>query len=132
MTAPASTPSPLLSAARAAVATPGRTTRGRTIKVIVTSALSRLAALWIHLRNRRQVNDLLVLDEYLLRDIGVARGDVFEALSNPFVNDPSSLLAAAANRHRAVERARVGEHLRSARLMSDADRRPAPAPPLAA
>jgi uncharacterized protein YjiS (DUF1127 family) len=87
---------------------------------------------WTRIRNRRRVHDLLALDDYLLRDLGVARGDVFEALSNPLVNDPTAILAAAANQHRLGECARIRESLRSARLMDEAARRAAGPTSLAA
>ncbi len=121
MTAPALTPASTVPAP-AAVAKPGFVAR---LGSIVVTA-------WKRLRNRRRVHDLLALDDYLLKDLGLARGDVFEALSNPLVNDPTSILAAAANQHRLAEKARVREHLRSARLIEARDRQHAAPPRLAA
>ena len=117
MTAPALTSATTVPA-DAAVAKTGFRAKGYLGKVVEVIATS-----WMRLRNRRQVHDLLGLDDYLLRDLGVARGDVFEALSNPLVNDPTAILAAAANQHRLSERARLRESLRSARVMDDLARR---------
>jgi uncharacterized protein YjiS (DUF1127 family) len=117
MTAPALTSATTVPA-DAAVAKTGFRAKGYLGKVVEVVATS-----WMRLRNRRQVHDLLGLDDYLLRDLGVARGDVFEALSNPLVNDPTAILAAAANQHRLSERARLRESLRSARVMDDLARR---------
>lgn len=117
MTAPALTSATTVPA-DAAVAKTGFRAKGFLGKVVEVVATS-----WMRLRNRRQVHDLLSLDDYLLRDLGVARGDVFEALSNPLVNDPTAILAAAANQHRLSERARLRESLRSARVMDELVRR---------
>jgi len=42
--------------------------------------------------HRRQVRQLLELDERSLRDIGLVRSDVVGALDRPWVKDPSAFL----------------------------------------
>ncbi|MHB2166994.1 DUF1127 domain-containing protein [Alsobacter sp. R-9] len=103
MSAPALSPTPTMPAVAPAVARQG--------------VLAKVVTWWTRFQNRRQVSNLLALDDYLLKDLGVARGDVFEALTDPLTSDPSSLLAASAAQRRISERARIREHLRSARLM---------------
>lgn len=41
------------------------------------------------LHNRRRVMSLDDLDDHMLRDLGLARGDVQRALDVPFAQDPS-------------------------------------------
>jgi len=117
MTAPALTSATTVPADAAVAKT------GLSASVVLAKVVGGIVNAWTRLRNRRRVHDLLGLDDYLLRDLGVARGDVFEALSNPLVNDPTAILAAAANQHRLSERARLRESLRSARVMDEIARR---------
>ncbi len=42
--------------------------------------------------HRREVRQLLELDERSLRDIGLVRSDVIGALDQPWVKDPSAIL----------------------------------------
>lgn len=58
------------------------------------SLLSRIAAAYRAWRNRRAVIGLLDLDDRMLRDIGLTRGDVTAALSGPRLQDPSTRLRA--------------------------------------
>lgn len=88
--------------------------------------VERVASAWKRWRNRRQVAALLSLDEHLLADLGVARGDVFEALSGPALGDASAALGACAARARQNETMRLRESLRSARVLNLT--RPAAAP----
>jgi uncharacterized protein YjiS (DUF1127 family) len=41
------------------------------------------------LNNRRKVRSLVELDDHILSDLGLTRGDVAAALDVPFVHDPS-------------------------------------------
>ena len=50
-------------------------------------------------RHRRQAHILAGLDRRMLADIGITRGDVRDAFSEPFWDDPTALL-----RERALER----------------------------
>jgi uncharacterized protein YjiS (DUF1127 family) len=52
-----------------------------------------LRTAWRRRRNRRVVNDLLEMDDHILADIGVTRGDVAVALSRSGIGDPSVRLA---------------------------------------
>jgi len=70
----------------------------------------RLAAFWNAWRNRRAVADLLAMDDRLLSDIGVSRGDVHEALGCRAV-PPGDMLSARAARQRQAEIQRLrAEH----------------------
>jgi uncharacterized protein YjiS (DUF1127 family) len=86
----------------------------------------RIGTAWKRWRNRRQVAELLALDDYLLRDLGVARGDVFEALSDASVSDASIHLCASASQARQHETMRLRESLRSARILTISPRVAAP------
>lgn len=44
-------------------------------------------------RNRRAVGRLSELDDHVLADVGLTRGDVDAALSRPLIHDPSIELA---------------------------------------
>jgi len=50
-------------------------------------------------RNRREARVLAGLDRHMLADIGITRGDLRDAFSEPFWDDPTVLL-----RDRAIER----------------------------
>ncbi|MGH6725740.1 MAG: DUF1127 domain-containing protein [Pseudolabrys sp.] len=50
-------------------------------------------------RNRRDARVLAGLDRHMLADIGITRGDLRDAFSEPFWDDPTALL-----RDRAIER----------------------------
>jgi uncharacterized protein YjiS (DUF1127 family) len=78
----------------------------------------RIGSAWTRWRHRRQVAALLDLDDRLLRDLGLARGDVFEALSDPSVADASAHLGASASKARQHEAMRLRESLRSARILT--------------
>ena len=51
-------------------------------------------------RNRRAVVHLSELDDHALADLGLTRGDVAAALSQPFSHDPSLQLQQIAQRNR--------------------------------
>jgi uncharacterized protein YjiS (DUF1127 family) len=91
----------------------------------VAKALARLivAAIggWtVAVRRRRIVADLLALDDYMLRDIGVSRQDVESALAAPMYRDASWRLAERALASKTAGRMRAEQDLRWARLMQDA------------
>ncbi len=77
--------------------------------------VGRLAMMWKTWRNRRAVADLLAMDDRLLSDIGVSRGDIHEALGCRAV-PPGDMLSARASRQRQAEIQR----LRAARRDSTA------------
>lgn len=70
------------------------------------SLVGRLAAYWNAWRNRRAVADLLAMDDRLLSDIGVSRGDIHEALGCRAV-PPGDMLSARAARQRQAEMQRL-------------------------
>ena len=82
----------------------------RSVETSTTAAnrvLRTMARLWRAWRNRRDVAKLLNLDDYMLRDIGLTRGDVTGALSSPRNHDPSEILIGKRNerlRNRAISR----------------------------
>ncbi len=51
-------------------------------------------------RHRREARVLAGLDSRMLADIGVTRGDVRDAFSEPFWEDPTALLCERANERR--------------------------------
>jgi uncharacterized protein YjiS (DUF1127 family) len=59
-------------------------------------------------RHRREANVLIGLDQRMLADIGITRADVRDAFSEPFWDDPTTLL-----RERALER-RINHAVRRA------------------
>ena len=66
-------------------------------------------------RNRRPVMQMLELDDRMLRDIGLTRGDVTSALASPMATDPSSRLRVMAVERRAGNRAQAYERLAAAK-----------------
>lgn len=65
----------------------------RTILQFVAEAVGRL-------RNRKSMVQLSELDDHMLSDLGLTRGDVRSALSEPFPRDPSADLEWRARRNR--------------------------------
>jgi len=49
-------------------------------------------------RHRREIKGLAELDDRLLKDIGLTRGDVVGALSEPLLSNPSVVLVRSAER----------------------------------
>lgn len=96
-----------------------------------SALVARVAIAWKRWRNRQQIAELLSLDDHLLADLGVARGDVFEALSHEPGRDCSASLGASAARMRQQEVMRLRESLRSARILNlPKAERPAAAAPV--
>jgi len=73
-------------------------------------------------RNRGPVLRMLELDDRMLRDIGITRGDITSALSGSPVSDPSTRLRIYAVERRAGIRAQARERL------SELQQQEAPAP----
>jgi uncharacterized protein YjiS (DUF1127 family) len=76
--------------------------------------VGRLAMMWKTWRNRRAVADLLAMDDRLLSDIGVSRGDIHEALGCRAV-PPGDMLSARASRQRQAEIQRLRAERRDAK-----------------
>lgn len=75
----------------------GRSVRSSILMLAADGAatLARVAAhMWNAHRNRRQISKLLEMDDHMLADIGVSRGDIQSALMGDVFEDPSSRLAA--------------------------------------
>ena len=58
--------------------------------------LRPIGSVWTALQHRREVKALAELDERTLKDIGLSRGDVDGALSEPFFRNPSLVLVRCA------------------------------------
>jgi uncharacterized protein YjiS (DUF1127 family) len=56
------------------------------------------------LRHRREVRHLAEFDDRMLKDIGLTRSDVYSALSEPLIRNPSWVLVRSAERHSRAER----------------------------
>lgn len=89
----------------------GRATAPRGFSHLVEAGVSRVAAAWTAVKNRRLVSQLASWDDRMLGDIGVTRGDVQSALAAGLVEDPSSRLnALAAERKFAARSQGRGRH----------------------
>lgn len=91
----------------------------------VARAASNGAALvakaWTLTRHRRAVRELWRLDDHMLRDIGLTRGDVAAALALPLDKDPSTRLRILAVERRAAHRAQRREAIAAAHAGAQAD-----------
>lgn len=74
----------------------------QTVKAVFTSALRR----WMIVRNRRQLMRISELDDYLLRDIGLHRGDVYTATHYRGRENPTRVLRSLADAQRRIEATR--------------------------
>ena len=69
-------------------------------------AASLAATLVRAYRARRTLSMLAAQEDYMLRDIGVSRSDLYAALSAPATKDPSMVLAGLADERQKAERSR--------------------------
>ena len=87
----------------------------QTMPLPVTSVLVRLAsragAVALRLvelvrayKNRRDIQSLAAFDDRMLRDIGLTRGDIRDAVSEPLWRDPTSILVLRARERRSAAR----------------------------
>lgn len=67
--------------------------------------VKRVAKSWNTWKNHRMMTKLVTLDDHMLKDIGLTRGDVRLASALPYSNDPTSRLRVLALERRASERA---------------------------
>jgi uncharacterized protein YjiS (DUF1127 family) len=97
----------------------------------ITSPAGRILVQWISragrdlfrtLRHRREIMALADLDDRLLKDVGLTRGDVQGALSEPLLRNPSTVLVRSAERH---SRAEMTPRARAARPVVPLVRAPA-------
>ena len=56
------------------------------------------------LKHRREIKHLAEFDERMLKDIGLTRSDVYGALSEPLLRNPSWVLVRSVERHSRAER----------------------------
>ena len=74
---------------------------------IVVGRLRTVLQTW---KNRRDATILAGMDEHMLADIGLTRGDVRDAFSEPVWRDPTSILVSRAHERR-VNRRRLNKGL---------------------
>ncbi|MFK8032884.1 MAG: DUF1127 domain-containing protein [Hyphomicrobiales bacterium] len=83
----------------------------------------RMAIFWNTWKNRRMMTKLVTLDDHMLKDIGLTRGDLRMVSALPYSDDPTSRLRVLAVERRASERAWAREvhYRRSARAQELAE-----------
>lgn len=91
----------------------------------VVAVAKSWARAWTKRRNRRAVTTLLDLDDRMLADIGLRRGDVVAVLAGPGHDDPSTRLRILSVERRAGRRAMQREALAA---MTPASALPPPMP----
>ena len=72
---------------------------------VLEQATRSLVAFTKALKHRRQIRNLEEFDDRMLKDIGLTRGDVSSAVSEPLSRKPSWVLARTAERHTQSEQA---------------------------
>lgn len=86
--------------------------RGAMVAVVIPARLAKMTVQLIRsIYNRFEVLQMLEMDDRMLRDIGLTRGDVTSALSSPTMMDPSTRLRIFAVERRAGNRAQARERL---------------------
>lgn len=85
---------------------PATSTTNSVLSQVVQSVFTSVMRRWTLFRNRRHVAHLNELDSYLLRDIGVHRGDIYTAIHTRATDDPTRVLAALADARARVEATR--------------------------
>ncbi|MEP0519313.1 MAG: DUF1127 domain-containing protein [Hyphomicrobiales bacterium] len=71
----------------------------------VAYLVKRMAKSWNTWKNHRMMTKLATLDDHMLKDIGLTRGDVRLASALPYSDDPTARLRVLAVERRASERA---------------------------
>ena len=71
----------------------------------VRAAARTVATIAERFRHRREVSDMLEMDDRMLKDVGLVRSDVLGALAQPWLDDPSATLRARSIDHRTRRRA---------------------------
>ncbi|MFG1402767.1 DUF1127 domain-containing protein [Xanthobacter sediminis] len=67
-------------------------------------AVTRLAVVARTIESRRVMTDLAALEDHMLKDIGITRADVRDAVSAPLGADPTRVLVLRATERRAARR----------------------------
>jgi len=81
---------------------------GRMVNVVTGMLVVRTRALVQTLRNRRDAAMLTGLDDRMLADIGLTRGDLRDAYSEPVWRDPTTILVSRAHERRINRRRTSG------------------------
>ena len=80
------------------------------VNSVTGSVGNGVRALLQTIKNRRDATILAGMDEHMLADIGLTRGDVRDAVSEPIWRDPTAILVSRVHERR-VNRRRVGKGL---------------------
>jgi len=64
-------------------------------RVALQAVATKVSAIAVALKNRREINELAHADAAILRDLGITHMDVDGALAQPFWHDPSAHLVEA-------------------------------------
>jgi uncharacterized protein YjiS (DUF1127 family) len=72
----------------------------RAVNALAGIAVERARSVLQMLKNRRDAVILAGMDEYMLADIGLTRGDVRDAFSEPVWRDPTAILVSRAHERR--------------------------------
>ena len=82
----------------------------RLVNAVAGIAVERARQFAQMVKNRRDAVILAGLDDHMLADIGLSRGDVRDAFSEPVWRDPTAILVSRAQERR-VNRRRTGSEL---------------------
>src|SRR6476660_7779097 len=72
----------------------------RAVNALAGIAVERVRSVVQTLKNRRDATILAGMDEHMLADIGLTRGDVRDAFSEPVWRDPTAVLTSRAHERR--------------------------------
>ena len=78
----------------------------RAVNALAGIAVERVRSVLQMLKNRRDAVILAGMDEHMLADIGLTRGDVRDAVSEPVWRDPTAILVSRVHERR-ISRRRV-------------------------
>ena len=96
-------------------AIPTAAARTSRVRAMVKRLAIAIAAFWRARIHRREVTDMLRLDDRMLKDIGLTRSDVMGALAEPVDVDPSIDLRLRSVENRLRQRDREAQVLRASR-----------------
>jgi uncharacterized protein YjiS (DUF1127 family) len=80
------------------------------VNAVTGIVVERVRAALQLVKNRRDATILAGMDEHMLADIGLTRGDVRDAFSEPLWRDPTAILVSRSHERR-VNRRRLGKGL---------------------
>lgn len=76
----------------------------RTLFTVAGTLALRAKQFIVAYKHRRDINMLAAMDERMLADIGLTRGDLRDAIGEPLWRDPSTVLVSRADERRANRR----------------------------